>query len=265
MAAARTEKIVCQCGGGLANRIQIIESSILLAQELDVPISIFWPIKTHINASFHAIFETPLRASILDPSDWNELLRTRLDVAPDFELNQPFLDQHSFAESSEILTLISGFQRPILKSWRRLYPGKRRQQTLKFNSDVQKEVDQKTHMALGAVGVHVRRTDHDHAIARSTNEAFFRFLDSLPADQKIFLCTDDPAVEIDFARVYGSRLLIHSKESHRRDTERGIIEAAIDLALLSKTNFILGSAGSTFSQCASFWGGIPLHIASKHD
>lgn len=265
MAAAKTEKIICQCGSGLANRIQIIESSILLAQELDVPMSIIWPIKNHLNASFHSIFDTPPRTSIMEFSDWNALSKMRLDFAPDFELNQPFLDTHSFSDSSDILALISGFQRPILNSWRRLYPGKRRQQILKLNKGVQQEVDQKTHMALGAVGVHVRRTDNDYAIAHSTNEAFFRFLDSLPADQRIFLCTDDPVAEIEFLERYGSRITIHPKESLRRDIERGIIEAVIDLALLSKTDFILGSAGSTFSKCASFWGGIPLHIANKHD
>ena len=265
MQLSHPEKILCLCGSGLANRIQGIESSVLIAQEFRVPISIIWPVVSDINIKFNSLFETPSQATVHSLQGWKGINQIVKEFQPDFELNREFIDAHKFENSDDFLRLVANHSRPMIRTYRRIYPGKRRQQILKFNKEIETEIEGKAHLSSGAVGVHVRRTDHQYATRISTNQAFFHLVDSLPSDQNIFLCTDDDIVENEFRQRYGNRVLANPKQSRNRDTERGMIEAAIDLALLSRTKFIYGSAGSTFSKCASFWGNIPLHITHNFD
>lgn len=265
MQPIQTEKILSTCLNGLANRIQGIESSMLIAQELRVPLTIIWPVVPVINIKFTSLFETPPQAIVHELNGWNGYQKLINDFKPDFELDQEFIEADPMIDSYKILRLVSQHRRPMIKTYRRIYFGNKRQQIIKFNQEIEMEINSKVHLSSGAVGVHVRRSDHVYATRTSTNSAFFHLVDCLPSNQNIFLCTDDEDVEHEFRQRYRSRMLTNPKKSRNRDTERGMIEAAIDLALLSRTKLIYGSANSTFSRCASFWGNIPLHIAHKFD
>lgn len=149
------------------------------------------------------------------------------------------------------------FDRVKVTAWQRTHCGMQRRRCLVLNSQMQSMLSSHSHLAKGRIGIHVRRTDHSGAISLSPDESFFVFLDGQQGD--LFLCTDDEEVEYSFQKRYGNRVISYKKRCRERDTEIAIQDALIDLCLLAECRFIVGSSASTFSSCASFWGGNPLH------
>ncbi|CAL1168269.1 unnamed protein product [Cladocopium goreaui] len=109
----------------------------------------------------------------------------------------------------------------------------------------------------GTVSVHIRRTDHAKAIARSPEELFWHTMESYPQDVSFFLATDDPDVEERMKSRFGSRLLTAPKNLNR-NSPTGIQDALIDLLLLSQGIEVLGSFKSSFSAMASHFHMVPL-------
>lgn len=115
------------------------------------------------------------------------------------------------------------------------------------------------------VGVHVRRTDNRNAIKYSPLSAFRLRIDQLLDEgkaQTIFLCTDDEQVRDYFKQTYGQRLLTRHIQLNRNKLE-GIQDAVVDLWSLSKTDLIVGSYYSSFSDTAAELSGVPLEIIKK--
>lgn len=113
------------------------------------------------------------------------------------------------------------------------------------------------------LGVHVRRTDHGKSISKSTNEKFFKEVDSRLGEShdRIFLATDDDSIEKEFTKRYGNLVCFSKKSSTKRwgniyarsrfitiDTYK---EGLIDIVLLGKCDVILGSFKSSFSKAAA--------------
>lgn len=67
----------------------------------------------------------------------------------------------------------------------------------------------------GTVSVHIRRTDHAKAIARSPEDLFLDVMESFHEDVSFFLATDDPAVEERMKSRFGRRLLTAPKRNPR--------------------------------------------------
>lgn len=100
------------------------------------------------------------------------------------------------------------------------------------------------------VGIHVRRTDFrsqkglDHYLKQMR-----RF-----GDVTFFISTDDPAVTVEL-RQHFPRALEYSKSSLSRQESSGLVQALIDMLLLSRTSFLIGTQGSSFTGIARAAGG----------
>lgn len=112
----------------------------------------------------------------------------------------------------------------------------------------------------GTISVHIRRTDHAKAIARSPEDLFVQAMDSYGTEAKFFLATDDAEVESRLRRRYGQRLLTQPKRTLSRNDPDGIEDALLDLLMLSQGSEVLGSYKSSFSAMASHFRCIPLHV-----
>ncbi|MBL7728659.1 MAG: hypothetical protein JNM68_13270, partial [Dinghuibacter sp.] len=111
-------------------------------------------------------------------------------------------------------------------------------------------------------GLHIRRTDHAAAIAESGDELFEavvrKELERNPA-ATFFLATDSPESEQNLKNRFGHAVYTHPK-TWGRDSEQGIIDAAVDLYLLSRCEKIYASFQSSFSETAAVIGNIPIHV-----
>ncbi len=116
------------------------------------------------------------------------------------------------------------------------------------------------------VGCHIRRTDNQESIDRSPTELFFDVLDrecDRHADTSIFLATDDDPTKRQLLDRYGADRLICQKHRATRGNAAGIQDALVEMLALSRTTHVYGTAGSTFSEMATLWGGIGLTILSR--
>lgn len=112
---------------------------------------------------------------------------------------------------------------------------------------------------INTVGVHIRRSDHEAAMEFSTLQKFTAAMDAelkLDSTTTFFLATDCRTTEENLRQLYPGKIFAFPKASYNRNTPRGIKDAVVDLYALSKTNKILGSYYSSFSQVAAEISGI---------
>ncbi|MEZ5582515.1 MAG: hypothetical protein R3F37_06960 [Candidatus Competibacteraceae bacterium] len=115
------------------------------------------------------------------------------------------------------------------------------------------------------VGVHIRRGDQQVSRLLSPTDVFIAQMQNvLNEDREVgfVLATDEPAEAQRLAEVFPRRSLSVSKNYLPRNHPAAVETALVELLALAKTEFIIGSAGSSFSETAAELGGIPLVIAT---
>ena len=117
----------------------------------------------------------------------------------------------------------------------------------------------------GVVGLHIRRTDNHWSESGSPDELFLaaarRLLDE---GQRIFLATDNAVTAELLRRFCGERLIMYPKQTEvaqrwpRLEFEpRACEDDLIDLFLLARTEYVLGSYHSSFTGTAIMLNGSP--------
>ena len=108
-----------------------------------------------------------------------------------------------------------------------------------------------------AVGFHIRRTDNVTAIKRSPDHLFIEYAKQvIGSGKKIFLATDNNESEKRMKELFGEAIVIYPKRGcHARRWPRAfdvtmMEDDLIDLFLLARTDFVVGCAGSSFSNIA---------------
>lgn len=135
--------------------------------------------------------------------------------------------------------------------------------------DLQKEVDGlwKTYSQNGNViyGLHIRRTDNLWSINSSPLDLFEeKICDVLTQkpDSAFYLASDDEDTIRILKEKFGDKIIVRDKEISR-ETCTGMQEALKDMLVLGKCKKIFGSYFSSFSEMASWIGGIELEILKK--
>lgn len=116
------------------------------------------------------------------------------------------------------------------------------------------------------VGLHIRRTDNKNAIEYSSTDLFIDKMEALlknNPETRFFLATDDPQLEDDLCKRFGSTILTQKSKDLDRNSKKAIEDAVVDLYSLSQTQLILGSYWSSFSNVAAEINKKELIIISK--
>lgn len=123
-----------------------------------------------------------------------------------------------------------------------------------------------SYIKCNVIGVHIRRGDHKYAIANNPIEKFIQKMKEALSDNPdmhFYLASDgEDVIELMRAEFPG-RVIINEGAELSRKSKLGMENAIIDLLALSKSGRIIGSFGSTFSDMASYIGGIELEYANS--
>jgi hypothetical protein len=132
-----------------------------------------------------------------------------------------------------------------------------------INSEITQRVNDFCKYWNNVVGLHVRswycgrNSWHDSSL-------FEREIDMCDPESKIFLCTDNANISDHFKKMYGDRIIQYpqnlyttpnkAESGHNYDTSDNV-NALTDMLLLSKCHKIIGTFGSSFTECAWWFSG----------
>jgi len=245
--------------GGLANRMRVIATGIALARQLKQPVSVIWKENYELNCPFDQLFY---------PLDGVRILRQRHTDRFIKRSEQSALKHKVINKLLGIDYCITDEDFPFDDLASRLKPYKNSyiNTCQMLNGDVSdfkffKPVESITakidslanKFNANTVGVQIRRTDNELSKNRSPLPLFINRMHTLLQEQpgtNFFLTTDDLVVEAQLKEIFGNLIVTHRKELSRL-TQQGIRDAVADIFTLSKTNLILGSFWSSFSEVAA--------------
>ena len=260
--------------GGLCNRLRVVLSGYLAAQQYGWSIRVEWGRDRNCWAHFDDLFE-PLTAehfSITHRSFWNNYISRKNLRLPG--LLRVFMydrqqSQYCPQQHGDLPTFVQPYRKVYLSTGYALmdYP-ENMNRLLRPLPRLQERIDRiRQQFPAEIVGVHIRRTDLVVAMKNSTVEAFYAALDAEIAQHPavcFYLATDDEQLKAEMQMKYGRRILMQSTQCCR-NTLAGIEEAVVDLWLLASTRKILGSYYSSYSVTAAEIGEIPLCVVKSAD
>jgi hypothetical protein len=128
--------------------------------------------------------------------------------------------------------------------------------TFKFRNDFIKTQIPKEFLKDEFIGIHIRRGDHVKVIKTNRLELFeIRISQILQKEtqERFYLASDSEDVLVSLKSRYPNSIFYLQGAKNRNDSN-GINHAFIELYILSKAKYIIGSKGSTFSVLASKFG-----------
>lgn len=271
-----TLAFVVELQGGLANRLRSLWSAHAFALRYRRPVVVLWPITAELACEYQQLFtlDSPVRVISVDPArPWQHsaLRLARLMFSSlRFGLNCPVDAGEAWGRPMRFAPRWMPFQWiQTCAEFEIIHDLPPPFLPLRGISNQAASRLAKARASGGVlVGVHIRRTDHRHAVARSNTNAFIAAMrDQLTRepDTRFLLCTDDPA-EVEPLRIlFGDRLLWYPPKCLDRSRQLSAIDALIDFLALSGCNSIYCSYLSSFSLLAARTGGVPYTVIGSPD
>jgi hypothetical protein len=256
--------------GGLCNRLRTIDSAVALGQDIELPVHVLWHINTRVGSSFSGLFQMPQEFYRLEEFTEAYLKQKWVSICRALDVRRP----RSYCLRRDIKKLLdqdfdfrqfSRRKRLHFKTQDRFFRPYGIKRLFRPLPAIQQVIDSRCSGFENCVGVHVRRADHRISMKYSPTSMFLdRMKNELQQTDcnMFFVATDDESVEELLQRTFGDRVIIHPKTNRSRDNSQAMEDAVIDLFCLSRTNRIIGSAFSSFTQIAAEIEGIPMEYAA---
>jgi len=248
--------------GGLSNRIKCLISSMKIANKTERSLILYWPKDESCNCNLSDLFENKIKE--ISKEELRKVIKEKGYELYQNNLNKNkrdfiLVDSSRFEEFSLEDIQLRFEETPIEVRKEILnYLGK-----LKIKKEILTKVNYfiKKEFSKNVVGVHIRRGDFVNLKtgigAISPDESFIEEMKKeieKNKNVKFFLATEDKETETKFRNIFGNKIIIYSKKTENREDEGSVEEALIEMLILSRTNKILGSYGSTFTEMAWFFG-----------
>jgi hypothetical protein len=246
-----------------------------VADKLDVPLRIWWEPNPSCNCVFHDLFEPTLDR--FDPIMVNAAKYLRqADSLYKTSTNILIKNDHIINTANDLKydVLIMGANQPIRIDKERVddvtKDFQQSLQKLKIKESISDIIN--GFQLSNAVGIHVGRghvvkrallgikTDIDRYIPL---ELYFNEIDKLDQNTRIFVSCEDEKDQIAFIERYDTRVIYKDGEKSRC-TANGLVEAFINIILLSKCNHIIDGR-SSFSHVAAWCGNITIKELKNKD
>ncbi len=259
--------IIIQPSGGLCNRMRVINSGWQLARKRQEKLLVLWNCNPELNCPFDTLFQPVTECKITNihsVADPRKLFYQK--TARTYLTNEELL-----AHRNPDGCLEDAYTKQLRKNiyiftWESFYPSED-YHLFTPTAAMQARIDAMTaRFGPSCVGVHIRRTDNQPAIGKSSTDAFLTSLRrelTADPDTMFYLATDDLAEEKRLREAFPDRILSNQERCLRRDSREGIQDALLDLYSLAATRKIIGSYFSSFTDIAADMRKIPLVIAGE--
>lgn len=275
------KQIIAHTRSGLSNRLRLISSCLYLKERLDADLLVIWEKDEGLYADYEDIFQPNPHFTLLRNADKykyiirnksltksKSILKKAVDVVNDKLAKSAGVDLVLFDEDIakgyiDIERRASEVNTTYIYTCDEFYSYDKGIQTFIPTPKILKKLDEaSSEFDENTVGMHIRRTDSVKSIELSPLNLYEDKMSELISqniNQKVYIATDDPSIENHFKNSYPENVIIY-KKTFGRDTLEGIEDAVVELFLLSRTSRIFGSYYSSYSEMASKFGQIPLHV-----
>ncbi len=258
--------------GGLCNRMRAIATGVAVAQRYNCSSTIYWNNSLGLKADFCQLFKPIPTTSIklIENKKWLYDVNGSKDYIMRWPLLKLLFGQTVFNFSiyrdGEVYNKLrrSNTRNLLLISCYPMCWDYNIQGMFFPQDDIQQRIDKVTdQFSEHTIGVHIRRTDNVVSINSSPLENFIRLMaEEIKKDygSKFYVASDDDEVKKELMAKYPDRIITLVDDTNRNSLE-GMKFAVVDLYCLSKTQKIIGSVGSSYSQVAAEIGNIPIEYA----
>lgn len=264
--------------GGLANRMRAMASGLNLCSDLNISCEIVWPVNKELHCCFEKLFKCVDNITVKNINNLEDLYfydsprKKNLYLSRLFQkskystiLTDEILIHDNYIDDPSLFLKIktSKYNKVLIRSGLEFYnfDNKFYRKLFQPHQYIENMAISRLNNYDGAcIGLHVRRSDNIISISNSPLYLFFDAIESeieKNDNARFYLATDSDDVKDILFKRYGSRLSF-SQDSANRNTEKGIIEALVEMITLSKCSKIYGSYWSSYSEAAALLGEIPL-------
>lgn len=259
--------IIIQPSGGLCNRMRVINSGWQLARWRREKLLVLWNCNAELNCPFGALFRPVTEFQITDIHSVADLRKLFYQKTARTYLTNETLLAHRNPDGCLDPAYAGSLKKNIyIFTWESFYPSEDYHLFVPTEG-LQKRIDEMTsRFGPFCVGVHIRRTDNQPAIGKSSTDAFLASMKrelSVNPDTMFYLATDDFEEEKRLRETFPDRILSNQTRCLRRDSKEGMQDALLDLYSLAATKKIIGSYFSSFTDIAADMQKIPLIIAGE--
>ncbi|MCQ2974925.1 MAG: hypothetical protein MJ211_08950 [Bacteroidales bacterium] len=267
----KLKKLTILLHEGLANRMRVIASVYPLIKD-GIKIKILWMLNNELNCNFEKLFQPINSIEVSNITEYPKLFNTNQKniikriIAKvwnkmhnyDFVIGGGFGNkdtcnvklihkvlenkQSVFLETCAILFNISDYS------------------IFKPTENILKQVNKYPLIGTEYIGIHIRRGDNIKSQQNSRINLFIEKINEILKSNnnaQFYLATDSIDIKDFFDMYFGK--CIHTKDvDYSRNSDQGIIDAYIEMILLSKAKIILGSYWSSFDEVAQKLNGTKL-------
>ena len=262
---------------GLCNRMRVIASAYACAQALGYPAKVLWNWRNRdCKVRFHDLFEPVDLPSLTveetgalhaQTQSWRHLflpsLLRRIRYRKVYE-NYNFRTRGTLPSLEEQIRADHPTGRFAVYSMHQSGPNFPLGRLFRPVPAIERRIEALVPSGSGPfVGVHIRRTDHVEAIRHASVDRYERLMEEeigRNPEVRFFLATDDGAVKQRLLQHFGPERVVTAQMELARDSKEGMMGAVVDLFALGRTDKIIGSYYSSYSEIAAELGGIELII-----
>lgn len=268
--------IVVKANGGLGNRMRVLASCVALSQRLRKEVEVIWVNNYELNCDYDRLFLPMEGVTVTVKSyipKWNKIglsLRAK-KLKRTYENFDIQLSDKEIVElrslKSDLVKLIKDAPTVFINTCEHFYGDHSFLAYMLPTPEVLLEVERRLSKMSKTrfYGVHIRRGDNEMSKEKSPTIDFVERLKKIQlerADVHFYLSTDDKGEAKILQKMVGANLYYFSA-GQNRDNPKNIETALVDLLMLSKSERILGSYWSSFSEVASQYSGVPLEVVKK--
>ena len=259
------KKLIIYCTGGLGNRMFPVSSGLVLAEQSQRELCLYWPKDRICSMGFEELYDNNIR--VVDEDFLNNLDDTQTECHAKYHASvvndhsiygRNFLNNKLSQGGVMVGSIVDVFSdvENILVCDNNFLNGTDRNRVKDFNFksnfiDKSNKISHELGINTSIMGVHARGTDFTPDI-NFYQTSINNLLNDNPK-QKIFVCSDDRNLESGLFTMFPNNLIFRSKENYTIRVSDGIDidsstleDSIIDLLLLSKTNFKIYNPLSTF-------------------
>lgn len=267
--------------GGLGNRLQAICSAIAYCQEKGLSLTIIWFKDKGLNCSYEKLFylnptlsnieirnanfldhilrDNPRRKNFWIPKFFEKLIFDKcIYYYEGFYVENimpPYDDQ------------LSNYHNLYMVSCGPYWMSDNMWNCILLNDEIENRVnDIMMRFKSNTIGIHIRRTDNWNTMKYSPTSLFIDAIEKeIENDNNIcfFLASDSLEEKQNLKNIYGDRIITSFRET-RRDSEEGILDAFVEMNVLSRTQRLY-AGDSSFAYIASKLSGLDYIMVSNKE